>query len=151
MSPLIEEVWSMVYRVQNDHQDEEENDKKVSIRHTHECVHTHKHSLPLSFSPLADLLILMKATRPLWPSWLLFLTVSFQQAITEGSLNLSLWVKHTHFHIYTHTQNNDRWHIKQAWLFYTSLHSSSCRLFPGQIVKFEVKLHLDGRLTSLLL
>lgn len=30
----------MVYSVQNDHQDEEENDKTVSIRHTHECVHT---------------------------------------------------------------------------------------------------------------
>lgn len=90
----------------------------INQKHTHTtCTHTHpcKHRHTLSFCLVADLLILMKVTRPLWPSRLPSLLVSFQQAITGGIVepfHLSDIHKHTEAH--THTK---QWRV----IHYTSL------------------------------
>ncbi len=76
-------------------------DLSIKQRHTRAHTRTHTRTHTHFLSAGADLLILMKATGLVWPSRLPSLLVSFQQAITQGWLTLSL--SDTHSPSNTHT------------------------------------------------
>lgn len=115
----------------------EKNHQKNKENHTHTHTHTETHTLCLA----ADLLILMKASRPFWPSRLPSLLVSFQQAITGVSVNPSIHLCYTQTHTHTVAQNNDRWRIIQPG-YYRHLHIYSLPF--SHCSRFAVYCRLEG-------